>query len=299
MATYNFHVKEPAKGEKMAHSIHPNTKIGSVALTVANLARSLDYYQHAIGLKLQQREGETAVLGTSQRALLFLTEKPDSRQVKRTTGLYHFALLVPSRRELARVLQNLHSTQTLVGGFADHAVSEAIYLSDPDGHGIEIYRDRPRGEWEYPGGQLKMTVDPFDMAGVLAALEGTERTWTGLPSQTVMGHIHLHVANIAAAEQFYADVLGFDLMVRYGTSASFLAAGGYHHHLGVNTWAGAGAPPPPPDALSLQWYEICLPDAAALTAVAGRMKQANIPFAEENGRLQTQDPSGNNIILTT
>ncbi len=260
--------------------------MGRVHLTVADLNRSLDYYQHGIGLALLRQENRTAYLGTGERELLVLTEQPGARPTRRTTGLYHFALLTPSRLELARTLRHLIDTETPIDGASDHAVSEALYLTDPDGHGIEIYRDRPRAEWEFPDGKLKMFTEPFDIDGVLGELNGRAPAYTGLHPDTTMGHVHLHVANIQTAEQFYGELFGFEIMARYGPSASFVAAGGYHHHLGFNTWAGVGAPPPPPDAARLLWYEIVLPDTA------GQVVGEN-----EYGRTLA-DPAGNQIILT-
>ncbi len=270
----------------MTYSIHPQTHMGRVHLTVADLNRSLDYYQHGIGLTLLRQENRTAYLGAGERELLVLTEQPGARPTRRTTGLYHFALLTPSRLELARTLRHLIDTETPIDGASDHAVSEALYLTDPDGHGIEIYRDRPRAEWEFPDGKLKMFTEPFDIDGVLGELNGRAPTYTGLHPDTTMGHVHLHVANIQTAEQFYGELFGFEIMARYGPSASFVAAGGYHHHLGFNTWAGVGAPPPPPDAARLLWYEIVLPDTA------GQVVGEN-----EYGRTLA-DPAGNQIILT-
>lgn len=274
------------------------THMGRVALSVADLARSVAYYERSIGLQVRARTGQTAVLGTAERDLLLLREQPGAQQARGTTGLYHFALLLPSRRELARTLRHLSESETPLGGFADHAVSEAIYLSDPDGHGIEIYRDRPRDAWEYPAGTLKMTVDPFDFDGVLGELHDGAPAWSGIAPGTVMGHVHLHVAHIAAAEHFYGDVLGFDLMVRYGRSASFMAAGGYHHHLGLNTWAGVGAPPPPPGSAHLLWYEIALPAAADLHAVQQRLAAHDVPWQQDEAGIRVRDPAHNEILLT-
>jgi catechol 2,3-dioxygenase len=277
--------------------IHPDATIGPVSLSVADLDRSLAYYQQAIGLKVQRREGETVTLGVGQSDLLILKEQPQARLVRNTTGLYHFALLVPSRLELARTLQHLAESQTPLIGLVDHNVSEAMYLADPDGHGIEIYRDRPRQEWQKDAkGQLIAGNAPFDTTGVLAELAGAAQAWTGLHPNTVMGHIHLHVADLAAAEQFYGDVLGFALLFRY-PSASFMAAGGYHHHLGLNTWAGVGVPPPPDDAARLLRYEIRLPDAAALTEVTDRIQAAGLSLTKQDGGWLVRDPSQNNILL--
>lgn len=282
----------------MMFTIDPQTQMGRVHLTVADLGRSLDYYQRRIGLALIRQEGQTAYLGAGTRELLILTEQPGAQPTRRTTGLYHFALLTPSRLELARTLQHLVQTETPIQGASDHAVSEALYLTDPDGHGIEIYRDRPRSEWLYPDGQLKMATEPFDVDGVLGELNGRSLPYTGIHPDTIMGHVHLHVAHIPAAEQFYGELLGFEIMARYGPSASFVAAGGYHHHLGLNTWAGVGAPPPPKDAARLLWFEIVLPDTAVLNQLTQRIETAGLSIVEREYGRTTTDPAGNQILFT-
>jgi catechol 2,3-dioxygenase len=283
----------------MAESIHPDAYMGPVALTVADLARSRRYYVERIGLSALAEQDGALILGVVGRPLLYLYEQPGARQVHNTSGLYHFALLLPSRLELARTLRHLIDTGTPLTGASDHAVSEALYLSDPDGHGIEIYRDRPRSEWRYPGGVLKMTVDPFDAEGVLAELDDATAVDGGMPAGTVMGHVHLHVADLAAAEQFYVDVLGMDLMVRYGNMASFVAAGGYHHHVGLNIWAGVGAPPPPADAARLRWATLVLPDADALAAVKTRLEATGSVVEQRGSELFVHDPSANPWRIVT
>jgi catechol 2,3-dioxygenase len=283
----------------MTNTIHPNTNMGAVALIVADLDRSLRYYQHNIGLQLHQRNGGVAVLGAGGPDLLVLTEQPGAHPVQRgRSGLYHFAILTPSRLELSRTLRHLIATHTPISGASDHAVSEALYLSDPDGHGIEIYRDRPRPEWEFPNRTLRMTVDPFDMEGVLAESQNDPASWSGLHSATIIGHVHLHVAQIATSEHFYCDLLGFDLMVRYGGQASFISAGGYHHHMGLNTWAGVRAPPPPIDAARLAWFTVCLPDEAARQAMVNRLRLAAWPVESQEDAWVVQDPAHNTVRLT-
>jgi catechol 2,3-dioxygenase len=278
--------------------IHPDTRLGSVHLTVANLDRSLDFYRERLGFHLHRREGDTAYLGAGRADLLILTEQPHARTVSGTTGLYHFAILVPDRPALAQSLQRLTETRTSVQGFADHGVSEAIYLPDPDGNGIEIYRDRPRAEWPVENGQLQMVTDPLNVEGLLAEAAGHPAPESGLLPETVLGHIHLHVAHIGQAESFYRDLLGFELRQRYGPTASFLAAGGYHHHVGINTWAGVGAPPPPADAVGLRSFTICLPSQAELDKVTTRLREAGLtPEARAEGSF-LRDPSQNGLILT-
>jgi catechol 2,3-dioxygenase len=279
-------------------SIHADTTIKSVSITVSDFGRSLPYYQNGIGLNLHRKEGNKAFLGAGKEDLLILTERPDARQVRQTTGLYHFAILVPSRLHLAQSLQNLAETQTPLGGYSDHLVSEALYLSDPDGNGIEIYRDRPRSEWQYVNGQLQIGTLPLDIRSVLAELKGNEKPWPGLHPDTIIGHIHLHVGNLRQAEQFYTDVLGFDLISRYGPAASFVSAGGYHHHIGMNTWAGVNVPPPPENAVGLRWYTIQLPNQAEREQITSRLENAGInPEIRPDG-IFVRDPAQNGILLT-
>ncbi len=296
----------------MANQLPNNVYMGRVALSVADLEHSLAFYTERIGLQLLRSEGGTAVLGTPERELLHLHELPGARPTRNTTGLYHFALLLPSRLDLARRLRHLIDTETRIDGAADHNVSEALYLADPDGHGIEIYRDRPRNEWEYRNGQLKMGTEAFDINGVLAELNGhfdklsamrSSLQTSPVPDQTTMGHVHLHVSQLNEAINFYTNVVGFDLIMRYGPSAGFVSAGGYHHHLGMNTWAGVGAPQPSADSAHLLWYEIVVDDETlgtehaevAVTDLEKRLVNADV-VVERNGRSLTfQDPSGNTI----
>jgi catechol 2,3-dioxygenase len=280
-------------------NIHPETKIGAVYLTISDFGRALPYYQQNIGLKLHRLEGDTAYLGAGGVDLLVLTERPSAPHPRHTTGLYHFAILVPSRLELARTLRHLIDTDTRIGGASDHLVSEALYLSDPDGNGIEIYRDRLRSEWPLLNGKIQMDSKAFDVPGVLGELTGQEPTWEGLHPGTTIGHIHLHVAYLDEAEKFYTDVLGFERILRYGPSAAFVSAGGYHHHIGLNTWAGVGVPPPPVGAIGLNWYEIVLPDEEALRKTAVRLQTANIPTQLRSNGLFLHDPAQNGILLRT
>lgn len=280
-----------------APSIHPQTRLGHVHLIITNMERSLEFYRQALGFQLHRRQNNTAYLGAGQADLLVLTERPQARAVTGATGLYHFAVLVPSRLELAQSLRRLAQTGAPVQGFADHWVSEAIYLPDPDGNGIEIYRDRPQSEWPYQNGQLQMATDPLNIDEILAELNGHAEDWPGLHPQTTLGHIHLHVASIPQAEAFYHNILGFDLILRYGPSASFLSAGGYHHHIGINTWAGKT--PPPPNAVGLRWFTICLPNELELNSVASRARQAGVEIEERDEGLLLRDPAQNGLILTT
>lgn len=280
------------------NTLTPDIKLGAVHLTVANLERSLTFYQHSLGFKLHRCEDKIAHLGAGADDLLVLYQ--DSQAIplrRRQTGLYHFAVLVPSREELAHVLYQLAVTETPIQGASDHHVSEAIYLADPDGNGIEIYRDRPRDQWTLPNGDIVMGTEALDLNGVLAELNEDNVQRNGLVGDTKIGHVHLHVDNIETAENFYINVLGFDLMMRYGDMASFLAVGGYHHHLGINTWQGVGATPPPENSIGLRQYVITLPNQAELNAVVDRLTAANISFSSTEHGIFVKDPAGNGILL--
>lgn len=282
-------------------SIAPETKIGIVALSVSDMERSLSFYQEHLGMQLLRREGDAASLGAGQRELLRLQEKPGARSVRSVSGLYHFAILMPNRLELARILRHFANRQTPMQGFSDHLVSEALYLADPDGNGIEVYRDRPRSDWPVRNGQVAMATEPLDLQGVLDELAEDDPAnrdeWPGMPDGTTMGHIHLHVSNLDRDEAFYREALGFDVMTRYGPSASFLSAGGYHHHIGINVWAGVGAPPPPDDAAGLRWYTIDLPSQEALSAVEENLRSRDVATEPHQEGVFLRDPAGNGIVL--
>lgn len=281
----------------MSTPIHPQTHIGTVGLSVADLDRSIRFYTDVIGLRLQGRDNGSADLGANGTPLLRLSEKPGARRTTRTTGLYHFALLVPSRPDLARALARIAETRTPVQGFADHLVSEAIYLSDPDGHGIELYRDRPRETWRGADGQIAMATDPLDLDNLLAELDGAPAGDAyALPPGTTIGHIHLHVNHLETARRFYADTLGFDPVTAM-PSALFASAGGYHHHLGLNTWAGVGAPPAPESSARLEWYTIDLPDETAREAVLARLDAAGLAVSDHPAGVRVDDPAGTPVVL--
>lgn len=281
-------------------SIDPGTHMGRVGLVVADLARSLAYYQEHIGLKVLDQTAHNASLGVEGRELLWLQAQPGAKPFpgRGYSGLYHFAILLPSREALGVELRHLAEARTPVTGASDHGVSEALYLNDPDGHGIEIYRDRPREEWpRTPNGTLAMVSDPMDVQGIMAAGEGLP--WQGMPAGTVMGHVHLHVSQLAAAQKFYVDTFGFDLVQNYGGQASFVSAGGYHHHLGLNVWAGVGVPPAPEDRARLLWYETVLPTEDALEVELARLRAAGVsPEQHEVGWL-VRDPAKNGVVLRT
>ncbi len=281
----------------MTNSIHPQTKLGYVHLTVRDLKHAFAFYQNVLGFQVHQQSGDTARLGAGEADLLVLTENPSARSAPHTTGLYHFAILVPSRVELAHILKNIGDTETPVQGFADHLVSEAIYLADLDGNGIEMYRDRPRDQWYDARGNFRMGTDPLDLRSLLAELNGRQEKWSGLARGTVLGHMHLQIANVGRDEAFYRDVLGFDVMANMG-SASFVSAGGYHHHIGMNTWNSAGAPPAPPDSIGLRYFTVELPNRDELSRTVDRVRGAGATVEETETGLLVRDPSQNGAVLT-
>jgi catechol 2,3-dioxygenase len=285
-----------ASGTAAVAEVPADTRLGAVQLTVADLDRSVDYYERDIGLVVREREAGRAALGTGGEDLLVLTEEPGAKPADGFAGLYHFALLVPQRADLARWLAHAARDRVQLVGLSDHFVSEALYLRDPDHHGIEIYADRPRELWE---GQVwqRMTSLPLDTDDLLSALDDpTSAQFDGLAAGTVMGHVHLRVAEIAPTVAFYGDSLGFGLMAQLGAHAAFLSAGGYHHHLGANTWESAGQGQAPAGYASLRHATIVLPSPAARATLVER---AGGQIDEVDGAPVIQDPSGNRLALTT
>jgi catechol 2,3-dioxygenase len=235
--------------------------IGSVSLTVSDLERSVSFYRDTLGFHETTRDGRTAFLSAGGGPVLVeLHERPGAiAKPRRSTGLFHFAILVPSRADLGRSLRGLGDRHWPLSGVADHLVSEALYLNDPDGLGIEIYRDRPRDTWRTANGELAMATDPLDLQD-LANEPGAETAWHGLAAGTMIGHVHLHVSHLEAGEAFFCDQVGFAPTVRSYPGALFVAAGGYHHHLGMNTWVGTGAPPPPENAVGMRAFTVIARD---------------------------------------
>ena len=278
-------------------AIAPQTTVGAVHLTVSDLTRSLDYYRGAVGLAVLEEGPGRASLGADGRELITLVEERGARSAAGYTGLYHFALLVPERAELAAWLAHAARDRVPLVGLSDHFVSEALYLSDPDGHGIEIYRDRPREIWADKVGTT-LTTMPLDVDDLLGALDDpATEPFDGLPAGTVMGHVHLKVAGIPEAIDFYRDILGFGLMAQLGEQAAFLSAGGYHHHVGANTWESAGASPAPSGTAALRHATIVLPDDDARADVVAEVEAAGRPVEDHGGDPLVRDPSGNALVL--
>jgi catechol 2,3-dioxygenase len=280
-------------------SIHPDTSVGAVRLTVADLARSREFYERAIGLRATDREDGTLALGVDgESPLIELTADAGApARPRRATGLFHLAVLLPSRGDLAIALRRLAEARVGLDGASDHLVSEALYLHDPDGNGIEIYRDRPREEWPHVDGRLEMATLPLDIDGILTELPSARSSEAFVPARTRMGHVHLQVADLDQAEAFYAGVLGFDVTVKGYAGALFVSAGGYHHHIGVNTWNSLGAGPPPPGAIGLGSFDVVLPDAQELERVLARVSEAGIESERSNGAAVVRDPSGTAVQL--
>jgi catechol 2,3-dioxygenase len=282
-------------------SIDPGTSIGAVRLAVADLDGLRGFYNQAIGLvELDDSDGVVRMGAgdPSAEALIELVSEPDAPpRPRHTTGLYHLAILVPGRADLAAALQRVANAGWRLTGASDHSVSEALYLSDPEGNGIEIYRDRPRDGWPIGDGGIRMTTEFLDLDGVLSELRRQDAE-TGMPAATRIGHVHLNVGDLTEAEAFYSGALGFDVTVRGYPGALFVSAGGYHHHIGLNTWTSDGAPPPPPGARGLRHFEIRLPGEAQLSAEEDRLRESGFEPTRDGGLVAIADPSGNRVVLT-
>jgi catechol 2,3-dioxygenase len=273
--------------------------IGRVRLQIADLDRSIAYYESVIGLRVIDRTNNVATLGAhgDDRVLVELHAKPGVRPVARRghVGLYHFAILLPDRAALGRFVAHLAALGQYAG-MSDHLVSEAVYLSDPDGLGIEVYADRPRSSWRAVDGQLAMATNPLDVPSVIASA-GAE-TWSGAPAGTVIGHVHLYVRDIDQAAAFYHAGLGFDKVVWNYPGALFMSAGGYHHHLGTNTWAASAPLATDDDARLIEW-EIVMPDSSSVTSAAESLQAGGYEVKREDGDAVARDPWNIQLRLTT
>jgi len=280
-------------------AIDARTRVGAVSLTVRDRDRARDFYGHAIGLRAVDGGGDAVRLadGDGDGALVELNGRADAPQrPPGTTGLLHLAILVPTRRDLALALRRVIEAGWPLAGASDHLVSESLYLSDPDGNGIEIYRDRPREEWRRRDGVLQMATLPLDLESLAGEL-GNDPKPQGMPAGTRIGHVHLQVADLAEAEAFYAGALGLEVTVRDYPGALFLSAGGYHHHIGLNTWAGEGAAAPPPGSIGLRSFEVVVPAREELERVVERVEAAGVDAERREDGVLVRDPSRNAVLL--
>ncbi|QEY20470.1 VOC family protein [Psychrobacillus sp. AK 1817] len=272
----------------------PWTYVELVELKVSDLEQSLKFYEEVIGFRVLDKQANKIWLTADGQTVLLSIEQPDNVEPKlpKTTGLYHFALLLPSREDLGAVLRFFAENGIRIGA-GDHLVSEALYLNDPDGNGIEIYSDRPDSGWKWDNEFVAMDTLAINAQDILAAGAGTE--WKGLPSGTVMGHIHLQVVDIEKAKEFY-ELMGFEVVTPY-PGALFMSTGKYHHHIGLNTWAGAGAKPATEEMTGLEAFNIIYPSIQERDSAITNLRTKNISVLEENDIFYTKDPSENKIKM--
>jgi catechol 2,3-dioxygenase len=293
---------------KTDFSIHPATKVGYVALTVANLENQILFYTQVLGFRLHWRDGNRAGLGAGEADLLRMTEEPDLKRYRGTTGLYHFAVLFPNRRELARAVARLYAHK-YENYPTDHIMTKTTYLEDPEGNGIELYAESPEdGTWSLANGEyitrradgsLSSGREPLDVKALFENLQEDDRLDQSIPPETRLGHVHLYVRNIEEALDFYHGILGFDVMgAAKAFRMAFVSAGGYHHHVGLNTWQGEGAPPPLADAAGMRYFTVELPDQEALDQVIERIDMAGIPSNRTEDGLLVHDPSENGVMIS-
>jgi catechol 2,3-dioxygenase len=272
----------------------PAPTLGPVHLTVSDLETSTRWWTALAGLQVLSETGGAGILGAGDAPLVVLHEVPGAPSARGHTGLFHVALLVPERGDLGRWLTDTAGVRRHLTGASDHLVSEALYLRDPDGHGLEIYRDRPREEWPRQGADIRMASDPLDLDDLARAATPGD---SGLPPGTRVGHVHLCVADIAPAHAFYQEVLGLDPTARIGDVATFLSWEGYHHHVGANVWESRGASPPPPGSAALRRVALAYPDAGGRDEVVARAEGAGAPVEREDDVVLVRDPSGNAFAL--
>ncbi len=298
----------PNSETKTEFSIHPKTMIGQVSLTVANLDNQIEFYTKAMGFKLHWRNGDNAGLGSGAKDLLLLTEQPNAKKYRGVTGLYHVAYVFPNRRELAIAVARLFAIK-YPNSPTDHIMTKTTYLDDLEGNGIELYCESPEdGTWRFANGKYESIRadgswsdgrEALDLKELFSHLKEEDKLDVPVPSEMHIGHIHLHVRDVDEAVEFYHGVIGFDIM---GTAKAyqmgFVSAGGYHHHIGLNTWQGHGAPPPPPDAVGLRYFTVELPNQKAYDDVVARVDAAGIPSNQTEAGLLLHDPSQNGVILT-
>ncbi len=292
---------------KTEFSIHPKTLMGTISLKVANLTNQLEFYQKAMGFQLHWQDGNRAGLGAGGRDLLLLTEEPNLKKYRGVTGLYHVAYVFPNKRQLAIAMGRLFALK-YPNAPTDHIMTKTTYLDDLEGNGIELYCESPEdGTWRFVNGKYESIRadgswsdgrEPLDVEALFTHLKDDDRLDQPVPPETRIGHMHLHVRDVDEAVDFYHGVIGFDVMgLAKAYQMGFVSAGGYHHHLGLNTWQGRGAPPPPPDAVGLNYYTIDLPNQQAYDEVVARVDAAGIPSNQTEAGLFLQDPSQNGVVL--
>lgn len=300
-------MNQPQIKNKNEFSIHPATIMGHVALTVSSLENQVLFYEKALGFKVHWREGNRAGLGAGGADLLVLNEEPNLKRYRGVTGLYHFAVVFPNRRELAIAMARLFALK-IPNSPTDHVMTKTTYLNDPEGNGIELYCESPEdGSWtindgnyeaRWADGRWSDGREALDVDALFTHIKEDDRIDAPISAETRMGHVHLHVRDISEAVDFYHGVLGFDVMgISAGIGMAFVSAGGYHHHLGLNTWNGRGAPPPPADALGLRHFTVDFPNQSALDDVTARVENAGIPYNKTNDGILLQDPSQNGVLL--
>jgi len=279
-------------------SLPDRLTLGAAALAVADLDRAVDFYTNTLGMTELARDGDTVSVGAGQNPLIHLIRQPGAKtQPPRSTGLYHVAILLPTRADLGHALLKVDRSGWSFQGFGDHFVSEASYLSDPDGNGLEIYRDRPRETWTFNGDSVNMGTAELDVRGIVGEVANPQAAWQ-MPAETVIGHLHLRVGDVNAGDAFYRGLLGFDVMVKM-PSAYFFSAGGYHHHLGTNHWQSHGVGAPPADSVGLRWWTVNLPDSADVTAVEARLRAAQRTTTPVSGGFEARDPWGTAVRVVT
>ena len=281
----------------MATRQQASLSISHVEIAVADLTKSLQYYRQDLGFQLLKKSDQFADLGVGEDILIRLIQQDNPSARVRSTGLYHVAILLPSRKDLGNFLHHVIQNQITIGGAADHGVSEAIYLSDPDQNGIEVYCDKDESLWYDEFGHIMMTTAEVDYEGIYYAADD-DGLYLGMPEGTVIGHLHLQVADLAKSETFYRDLIGFQTMLDTFPQARFLSSNQYHHHLGLNTWQSLGAKPPKPNAVGLKSFEIRYPNCESIALAMNRLKNAHYEVMEAEAGYRTIDPDQNKIYLT-
>lgn len=279
-------------GGEISMNFHqsPIMYVGRVHLKVEDIEQSIQFYEQIIGLKVLEKTDHKAALTADGKTELIILEQPKlvEGKTRTETGLYHLALLMPQRSDLANVVRHFINHDVRFGS-ADHLVSEALYLADPDGNGIEIYIDRNPSEWGWNNGEVAMTTDPLDFQDLLSI--ENQHKWNGLPEKTVMGHVHLQVSDLEQNERFYIDGLGFDVVNRYGAQALFISTHGYHHHIALNTWNGEGIPNRSEDTVGLKAFSLVLSDEISREKLISRLNKIGVTVSQNNGTYFTYDPS--------